>query len=395
MTVLPFEQRNEMHINRVMRTSTIVVTLAALAGLAACGDNQAASASASGQSTAADTAKTTVSGEFAGAGSSAQKSAVDAWVAQFGQTQPDATIAYDPSGSGAGVSTFLTGATQWAGTDAPLTSEQIEQSKAICEGQTAFDVPVYISPIAVVYNLKSEGLNGSDAHLNMSAATISGIFDGSITTWNDPAIAAENPKVASKLPNLKITPVWRSDKSGTTKNFTDYLAGASDGAWKSAAEETWPNTIGMGAKGTSGVVSTVSQAEGTIGYADASQAGDLGTVAIKVGSDYVPYSAQAAAAVVDASPRDKEATQKNRVVISVDRATTAKGVYPLVLVSYDAVCPVYKDSSQAEFVKQWLTYVVSSDGQKTAADNAGSAPISDSLRKDIMASVAAIGSAKK
>ena len=383
-----------MHINRVMRASAVVLAFGVLAGLSACGDNQTAP-NTSQDSTSKNTTTATLSGEFSGSGSSAQKSAVDAWIAQFEQKQPNATVAYDPSGSGAGVSTFLTGATLWAGTDAALTSDQVDQSKAVCEGETAFDVPVYISPIAVVYNLKTAGLNGADTHVNMSAKTVAAIFDGSITKWNDPAIAAENKAIASKLPNLKITPVWRSDKSGTTKNFTQYLYDASSGEWKPEAEETWPNKVGMGAKGTSGVVSTVSQAEGTIGYADASQAGSLGTVAVKVGSDYVAYSAKAAAAVVDASPRDKSATQKGRVVISVDRKTTAKGVYPVVLVSYDAVCPVYKTKQKADFVKQWLTYVVSDEGQQVAADNAGSAPISASLRTDIMKSVDTITSSEK
>ena len=118
------------------------------------------------------------------------------------------------------------------------------------------------------------------------------------------------------------------------------------------------------------MISTVQQADGTIGYADASQAGDLGTVAVKVGDDYVPFSAEAAAEVVDASPLDDSAKGDNRVVVKLDHNTTEKGAYPIVLVSYDVACPAYKDANTAKFVKSWLTYVTSDEGQQTAASAA-------------------------
>ncbi|MFT9231779.1 MAG: phosphate ABC transporter substrate-binding protein PstS, partial [Bifidobacterium sp.] len=306
----------------------------------------------------------------------------------FADKQPDAKISYDPSGSGAGVSTFLTGSTVWAGSDAAMTSDQVSQSKSVCATGTAFDVPVYISPIAIVYNLKSAGLNGTSKHLKLDGETIAKIFDGKITKWNDSAIAKMNPNVT--LPDLAITVVHRSDKSGTTKNFVSYIKDTASSAWSYEVGENWPNNVGQGAKGTSGVITTVNQAEGTIGYADASQAGSLGTAAVKVGDEYVPYSADAAAKVVDASPKDDTATQANRVVIKIDHNTTESGAYPVVLVSYDIACPAYKDTKNAEFVKQWLTYVVSKDGQKTAADSAGSAPMSASLRAEVMKSVNAI-----
>ena len=116
----------------------------------------------------------------------------------------------------------------------------------------------------------------------------------------------------------------------------------------------------------------------------------MGTVAVKVGEKYVPYSAEAAAKVVDASPLDDSAKGDNRVVVKLDHTTTADGAYPVVLVSYDIVCPAYKDANTAKFVKSWLTYVVSEDGQKVAADNAGSAPMSDTLRAKVTKSIEAI-----
>ena len=375
-----------MRNNLLVRSLAVVSGLAMLAGLAACGDN---TSSSNGSSSSSSASGAQLSGEFSGAGASSQKSAVDAWVAGFAAKQPDAKIAYDPSGSGAGVSTFLTGATVWAGSDAPLEDDQVEQSKTVCEGKTAFDVPVYISPIAIVYNLKSAGLNGADKHLNLDAATLAKIFDGKITKWNDPAIAEQNPD--AKLPATDITVVHRSDKSGTTKNFLSYIKDAAgDANWSYKVGENWPNNVGQGGKGTSGVISTVNQAEGTIGYADASQAGDLGTVAVKVGEKYVPYSAEAAAKVVDASPKDDSAKGENRVVIKLDHKTTEDGAYPVVLVSYDIACPAYKDANKAEFAKQWLSYVVSQEGQQTAAETAGSAPMSDTLRAQVQKSIDAI-----
>ncbi|MDD6373953.1 MAG: phosphate ABC transporter substrate-binding protein PstS [Bifidobacteriaceae bacterium] len=378
-----------MRKNAIVRAAAVISSLALLTSVAACGDNPATT-SDTGSASASETV--TVEGTFQGAGASSQSSAVEAWIDGFTSDQPGATINYDATGSGAGVKSFLSGNVVWAGSDAALSNDEVEQSKSRCaNGTTAFDVPVYISPIAIVYNLSDAGLNGADKHLQLSADTIAKIFDGKITKWNDDAIKAENPDV--DLPDLAITPVYRSDKSGTTKNFQNYLSQAAPDSWTYDPGENWPGKAGQGAAKTSGVISAVSQAQGTIGYADASQAGGLGTVAVKVGDSYVPYSADAAAKVVDASPMDDSATGDNRVVIKIDHATTTDGAYPVVLVSYAVACPAYDDTNDATFVRQWLTYIVSADGQQAAADAAGSAPMSDTLREKVMTSINAIQTA--
>lgn len=369
-----------MRKNAFVRSMAAVSGLVMLASVAACGDNTAPTADTG------TTATDTISGDFQGAGASSQQAAVEAWIASYQEKNPDAKIAYNPSGSGAGVSTFLTGATAWAGSDAALSADEVSQSSSVCASGTAFDVPVYISPIAVVFNLN--GVSGKGKTVNMDASTIAKIFDGKITSWNDPALVEQNPDIT--LPNTPITVVHRSDKSGTTKNFLSYVKDTAGADWNYEVGENWPNEVGQGAKGTSGVISTVKQADGTIGYADASQAGDLGTVAVKVGDAYVPYSAEAAAKVVDASPMDETATEANRVVIALDHNTTEANAYPIVLVSYDIACPAYKDADTAKFVKSWLTYVVSDEGQQVAASAAGSAPISDTLREKVMKSIDAI-----
>ena len=374
-----------------MQKDILVRSIAALSGIvmlasvAACGDNTAATTDNSSSSDS--TSKSTpISGNFSGAGASSQQAAVEAWIAGFQGTNPEAKIAYNPSGSGAGVQTFLTGATAWAGSDKALADDEVEQSKSVCTEGTAFDVPVYISPIAVVFNLK--GVSDAGKHINMDAATIAKIFDGKITKWNDPAIADQNKDL--KLPDTAITVVHRSDKSGTTQNFVSYFKDVTPDNWTYDLSENWPNEVGQGAKGTSGVISTVKQADGTIGYADFSQVGDLGTVAVKVGDKYNEISAEAGSKVIGDSKQDDTVKGDNRIVIKINHATEAEGAYPIVLVSYDIVCPAYKDTKQAEFAKAWLTYVTSDEGQKAAQDAAGTAPLPSSLKSEITKSIEAI-----
>ena len=373
-----------MQKNILIRSIAALSGIVMLASVTACGDNTASTTDSSSTDSASKTAP--ISGNFQGAGASSQQSAVEAWIAGFQGANPDAKIAYNPSGSGAGVQTFLTGATAWAGSDKALADDEVEQSKSVCAVGTAFDVPVYVSPIAVIFNLK--GVSDAGKHINMDADTIAKIFDGKITKWNDPAIADQNKDLT--LPDTAITVVHRSDKSGTTQNFVSYFKDQAPDSWTYDLSENWPNEVGQGAKGTSGVVSTVKQADGTIGYADFSQVGDLGTVAVKVGDSYNEISAEAGSKVIEDSKQDDTVKGDNRIVIKINHATEAKGAYPIVLVSYDIVCPAYKDTKQAEFAKAWLTYVTSDEGQKAAQDAAGTAPLPSSLKSEITKSIKAI-----
>ena len=373
-----------MQKNILIRSIAALSGIVMLASVAACGDNTASMTDSSSTDSASKTAP--ISGNFQGAGASSQQSAVEAWIAGFQGANPDAKIAYNPSGSGAGVQTVLTGATAWAGSDKALADDEVEQSKSVCADGTAFDVPVYVSPIAVIFNLK--GVSDAGKHINMDADTIAKIFDGKITKWNDPAIADQNKDLT--LPDTAITVVHRSDKSGTTQNFVSYFKDQAPDSWTYDLSENWPNEVGQGAKGTSGVVSTVKQADGTIGYADFSQVGDLGTVAVKVGDSYNEISAEAGSKVIEDSKQDDTVKGDNRIVIKINHATEAKGAYPIVLVSYDIVCPAYKDTKQAEFAKAWLTYVTSDEGQKAAQDAAGTAPLPSSLKSEITKSIEAI-----
>lgn len=362
--------------------ATAVVSMLALVGLAACGDNIPASPLGASQGAA-------ISGNFQGAGASSQQVAVEAWIAGFQNHNPNAKIAYNPTGSGAGVTTFMTGATAWAGSDKALNAEELKQSQSVCaHNTTAFDVPVYVSPIAIIFNL--QGVSDAGKHVNMDASTIAKIFDGKITKWNDKVLQAQNPDV--KLPDTPITVVHRSDKSGTTQNFLSYVKDAAQDDWQYPLSENWPNNVGQGAKGTSGVVSTIRMADGAIGYADYSQVGKLGTVAVKVGDTYNEISPEGGSATLADSTLDEQAMAqgKHRVVVQVNHLTKAQSAYPIVLVSYDVVCPVYRDAATANFVKAWLSYVVSDEGQNAAAQAAGTAPLPKDLSSKISQSIRVI-----
>lgn len=323
-----------------------------------------------------------LSGNIAGAGASAQEAAAVAWIAGFQADNPDVTVTYDPIGSGGGRSQFLSGGVAFAGSDAVLDDEELAQSRDVCGPDGAIDLPLYISPIAVIYHLE-----GVDEQLRLSPETIAGIFNQEITNWNDPAIAETNEGV--ELPDLAINPVNRSDESGTTENFTEYLAAAAGDAWPHEPSGDWPVPGGQAAQGTSGVVQTVTGGNGTIGYADASQAGDLGTVAVAVGDEFVPFSPEAAAAVVDASPLI-DGRPEHDLAFDLRRDTTESGTYPIVLVSYLIVCRHYDDASTGELVRAYVSHVASPEGQQAAADAAGSAPISDELRAQVSAAIDAI-----
>lgn len=322
-----------------------------------------------------------LSGTLNGAGASSQQAAVSAWQQGFQTENTEVTVNYDPIGSGGGREQFLAGGTDFAGSDAYLDDDELTQANDLC-GQIV-SVPTYVSPIAVIYNLP-----GVD-ELQLSPSTIGSIFAGDITTWNDPAIAEDNPD--AELPDSAITPVHRSDDSGTTENFTEYLDAASEGTWTAGVVETWPTQGGEAANGTSGVVAAVESGEGTIGYADASQAGDLGQVAVKVGEEYVGPTEEAAARVLDTAEQI-EGREETDIALELDRATTESGVYPIVLVSYQMACQTYDDADKAELVKSWLTYVVSEEGQKAAADSAGSAPLTDDFREKVQTAIDTIGS---
>ncbi len=202
------------------------------------------------------------------------------------------------------------------------------------------------SPISVAFNLP--GIK----ELNFDAATIAKIFSGAITSWQDPAIKALNPSV--DLPDVPLTAVVRSDDSGTTENFTEYLHAAAPEHWTHDPSGSWPGGLASEqAQGNSGVVTTVSRTAGAVTYADDSLVdATLGKGTLKVGDSFVPVSGKAAAIAVGASQR-VPGRHGNDIALELDRTTTKPGAYPLVLVSYFIVCSGYSDAAA---ISRFLTY---------------------------------------
>ncbi|WP_110005202.1 phosphate ABC transporter substrate-binding protein PstS [Geodermatophilus normandii] len=364
--------------SRAVVLSTALTSTLALAACGAANESEASSGGGSGSSAAS------LSGDLVGVGATSQQSAMEAWQAGFEGEYPDVQFSYAPEGSGAGREQFINGSADFAGSDAALDEEELTAASERCAGGEVFELPNYISPIAVAFNV--EGVD----ELNLSPATIAGIFSNTITTWNDPAIAAENPDAT--LPDTAITAVHRADDSGTTENFTDYLHQAAADVWTSEPDGEWPLPGGESAQGTSGVIEVVTNTPGAITYADASRAGDLGVAAVAVGQEFVAPSAEAAAAVVENSPA-VEGRGEYDFAIEVNRLTEESGEYPIVLVSYHIGCIEYDDQSKADNVKAFMSYVISEDGQATASENAGNAQISDTLREQAQGAVDAITAA--
>lgn len=353
---------------RFGRHAAIAVIAVGALALTACGSDNATNSPAGTQSAAG----TKVTGTLTGIGSSAQGAAMDVWKTNFATANQGATVQYSPDGSGAGRKAIIDGSAQFAGSDAYLKDEELAASKAKCGPEGAIDIPVYISPIAIAFNVPDV------MDLKLDATTAAKLFRGEIAKWNDPAIAALNPD--AKLPDLKVTPVSRSDDSGTTKNFTEYLSAAAPDVWKDKADGIWPASLkGENAKGTSGVVKTVTDTPGAVTYADDSAVGGkLGTAQIKVGSEFVKISPEAASKAVDAG-KAVEGRATNDAAIKLDRTTTESGAYPVVLVSYHLVCTTYPKQETVDLVKAFEKYVVSEEGQKAAAESAKSAPLSSTL----------------
>jgi phosphate transport system substrate-binding protein len=225
-------------------TKRITITLAAAAAVLAV--------------TAAAGAKSTDT-TITGAGSTFVQPLVAAWTPALGEAF-GYTVQYSGVGSGAGIAAITANQVDFGASDAPLNPAQ-QQACPDCT-----QIPWALSATAVAYNVP-----GAPAHLNLDGSTISKIFLGEITNWNDSAISKLNK--GANLPNLKITPVFRSDGSGTSYNFTDYLSSVNS-EWKNkigtSTQPAFP--AGQGAKGSAGVAGLITRTDGGIGYVDVAYA---------------------------------------------------------------------------------------------------------------------------
>ncbi|GGS73086.1 phosphate ABC transporter substrate-binding protein PstS [Nonomuraea spiralis] len=353
--------------------------------LAACGTDDNSSGGTNSTTSASAPAAGNdngLSGTLNAAGSSAQANAIDQWKKDFQAKNSGVSLNYQPSGSGAGVQSFIAGTVDFAGSDSALKDDKGEpaQADARCKTGKAINIPMVTGPVAVVYNVP--GVDG----LQLSPKTIGGIFDSKITKWDDAAIKADNPD--AKLPSTPISAFHRSDESGTSDNFTKFLKATA--GWPYEPAKAWPaEAKGQGAKGSDQVAASVKSTEGSIGYVELSYAENSQLSKAKVANgagEFVELTADSAAKTVETA----EITGTgNDLKLSIDYATKTAGAYPIVLVTYEITCEKGLAPEQAKLVKEFLTYTSSDEGQAALKD-LGYAPLAGELLTKVRTAVGAI-----
>ena len=327
-----------------MQTKTTLTGAAAAAILVL---SIAAGCGGSGSSTGG-TGPGTSSSTLVGAGSTLVAPILTQWQGDY-STAKGVTITYGAIGSGGGIQQISSRTVDFGASDAPLTASQ----KANCKGCVM--IPWALAATTVSYNVP-----GVSKPLRLTGPVVADMYLGTVTTWNDPKIAKLNPGVT--LPSTDVHPIYRSDPSGDTYAFTDYLSRISP-AWKSkvggaSTSVSWPT--GTGGKGNAGVAAAIEGTPGTIGYVAIGQA---------VGSQlqYADVQNQGGAFVKPSTMSIASAAQTahfrpDNSVSIVNPPASAKTAYPISTFTY-AIVP--KDSGKLSTLKQFLTYAVTT-GQSSA-----------------------------
>jgi phosphate transport system substrate-binding protein len=321
-----------------------------------------------------------LSGTLDGSGATFPKVYYDEAIAEFASVAPDVTVNYAGGGSGKGRTDLQEQVVDFAGTDGVVKAEDVPKYKG---GEFVY-VPTVIAPITVSYNL--EGVD----ELHLTAPTIAKIFQAQITSWDDPAIVAENEGV--ELPAEPITVVHRADGSGTTENFSKFLEAAvgpegtaEAGVWTlgTGSELEWPAST-LGGDGNSGVAQLISQTAGSIGYVDLSDAMENGlvyaSVQNKAGEFVQPTPEAASAAAAGAKINDD-------LTFFVGWADGAEA-YPIAAQTW-IIAYVDTPADQAEVLRGFLTYLVT-DAQELTGE-LGYAPLPADLQAKALANIAKIG----
>ena len=370
--------------------NTASTTSAAAAATSAAGS--AASSAKSGASAAASSAAGGAAATFEGSGfscatgslrssgSTAQGKVMEQWISDFNSKCEANLNAYGGGGSGKGIADFIANQVDFAGSDSALNADQASQAKSTrCAGNDAINLPMVTGPIALAYNL-----SGVDK-LILTPQVLAGIFGGTIANWNDPKIAAINPGVT--LPSLAIQAVHRAEDSGTTENFTKYLAAASGGGWTAAPGKSWTAPGGVAAQGSDGVSKQIKSTDGSIGYVEWGFAQDdgLSVAQIDNGGGAVELTAESAGAAVAAAT--VAGTGKD-LALKLDYATKTAGAYPVILVTYEIVCSAGNTGDIGPLLKSFLGYT-STDGQ-ASLDELGAAPLPAEIQTQVIASVQTI-----
>ena len=312
--------------------------------LSSCSSDSEASSAES------DTVKVDCGGEqtLTASGSTAQANAMTGFVETFEKACSGQTLKYTANGSGSGVEEFAANKTDFGGTDIPLLKDDPEYAtaKQRC-GSDPWNLPVVFGPVAISYNI-----NEVDT-LVLDAPTLAKIFNGTITKWNDPAITRLN----QVMPPGDITVVHRSDESGTTETFQNYLEAASDGAWGKGSGRTFKGGVGTPGEGNEGTAATVKNTEGAITYNEWSfaQAQNLFTAKIVTPADRMPVGI-GPESVGKTIAGARVGVSGNDLVLDTTSfyKPTEAGAYPIVLATYELVCSKYPDAEVAKAVKAFL-----------------------------------------
>ena len=287
-----------------------------------------------------------------GSGSSFQKTYQETAIEEFAKTHKAVTINYGGGGSGKGRQDLADMVVDFAGADSPYKDADLVKNK----GGEVLYFPVLLGPITLSYNVP--GVDG----LQLSPATAAKIFQRDIKSWDDPAIKADNPK--AKLPKLDIVVVHRSDGSGTTQNFTEYLNAAAKDVWKLKSGSTveWPADT-QAANGNPQVAQAIQSNKGAIGYVDFSDANASGLkfAAIKnQAGKFIEPTTESASIAGDGIEI------KDNLTFSAINATGDKA-YPITYQTWVIVYAEQADSAKGNMLKQYLKYLLT-DGQKTLKD---------------------------
>lgn len=368
---------------KLKRSSAVLAVIAAgTLTLAACGsdDNTGAPGSsvAKSKNVACGGKKT-----LKASGSTAQANAMSRFTQAFGATCQEQDINYNGNGSGAGIKDFTGKQTDLAGSDSPLSAEkgEVKQAQQRCDAP-AWNLPMVFGPIAVTYNL--DGVKD----LALDGKTLAGIFSGQIKKWNAPEIAKLNQ--GKKLPDQKITVLFRSDESGTTDNFQKYLEAA--GGWNKGTGKQFTGGVGEGAKGNDGTSQALKNTKGGITYNEWSfaQAQQLNTASIvnSGGGEPVKLNADSAAKAVEAAKFKNESSKDLELDLNSIYGTKTKGAYPLMLATYEIVCSKYPEKETGKAVKAFLS--TAAQGGQQGLDENGYVKLPKQFSSKLLDSINAI-----
>jgi phosphate transport system substrate-binding protein len=315
-------------------------------------------------------------------GSTAQANAMARFVNAFEQACPGQTLNYTANGSGAGITEFLGKQTDFGGSDVPLSTDEHSKAQQRC-GSPAWDLPLVFGPIAVTYNVKGVST------LALDGPTTAKIFNGGITSWDDPALKALNANAT--LPAEPIHVVFRGDQSGTTANFQEYLDAASNGEWGKGTGKTFNGGVGEGAKGNDGTSAAVKRTEGSVTYNEWSfaqaQKLNMAKIVTSASPNPVAISTDSVGKTISGATIKGQGNDLVLNTMSFYKPTQA-GAYPIVLATYEIVCSKYPDTAVGTAVKAFLQATIG-PGQNGLADN-GYIPLPDAFKPRLSTAINAI-----